>query len=45
MNYLTYMGVRQAVLSDLRKYNFIRIEVFKHFIPFNIKTFVLTKKG
>lgn len=45
MNYLTYMGVRQAVLSDLRKYNFIRNEVFKPFIPFNIKTFVLTKKG
>lgn len=40
-NYLTYMGVRQAVLSDLKKFNFIRNEVFKSFIPFKTKTFSL----
>lgn len=48
MNLLTRMRVRQAVLSDLsiRKYIFNRNQVFKlKYIPFNIKAFVLTKKG
>lgn len=48
MNLLTRMRVRQAVLSDLsiRKYIFNRNQVFKlKYIPFNIKAFVLIKKG
>lgn len=45
--YYTYMGVKQAVLLDFRKYNFVRNEVtvLKPFVQFNIKTFVFTKKG
>lgn len=40
MNYLTYIGERQAVILDLIK-NFI--SNFEPFVLFNTKTFVLTK--
>lgn len=34
INNLTFMQVRQALLSDLRKYSFIRNEVFIPFVPY-----------
>lgn len=40
MNYLTYIGERQAVILDLIK-NFS--SNFEPFVLFNTKTFVLTK--
>lgn len=40
INNLTFVQVRQALLSDLRKYSFIRNEVFIPFVPFTFITFV-----
>jgi hypothetical protein len=43
-DFLTDMGIVQAVTADAKRYNFIQKEIVeKQFVPLNIELFVFTK--
>lgn len=45
-NHVTFLGLKNAIISDMRKCNICRdVCLDKPFIPINIQIFVTTRKG